>query len=338
MGGEGGASDGAAAQEGASRKWQKQGLSVHGAAAAAEAGSNGDEESGSILAPFAFNFSMRCDASALQTAGREALQAALQAAIGVVVTKFGGHDFRLELPRVGPSDHTLQGVLPLVLERVGPEGGARCFLVCKSWRRELEARGFCYRTYQLCSTLASANSAEVLVWNNREETVFDSGVPLIFERLAQKFLRRMEASTGQAEVALCADVIAFLKYSSGWKGSLHQWLQFASQEPHQSFLSRGATATANILTLPLVQWTFNPHWRCTEWRTLPGHSDRVNSTSFSSDGVLVVSGSHDTLLKIWDVETGAEVSNNAGVVCEKRGVLGHFVRIPWILICGVEVV
>ena len=287
---------------------------MHGAAGSAEAGSIEEQESGSILAPFAFNFSMRCDASALHTGGREALQAALQAAIGGVVTRFGGQKFRLELPRVGPSKDTLQRVLPLVLERMEPQFAAQSFWVCKAWRRELEARGFCYKTYQLCSTLASADSEEVWVFGSpsyQQKDVFSEEVPLVFERLAQKFLRRMGASTGQAEVALCADVIAFLQHSSGWKGTLHQWLQFASQEPRTSFLSQGATSTANILTLPLVQWTFNPHWRCTEFRTLPGHSDHVTSTSFSAEGALVVSASHDSLLKIWDVATGSEVRNPA---------------------------
>jgi hypothetical protein len=62
--------------------------------------------------------------------------------------------FKVRWTRVGPSDDTLQRVLPLVLDRVGPEGGAKCLLVCKSWRREMEARGVCTKTLQLCSALA----------------------------------------------------------------------------------------------------------------------------------------------------------------------------------------
>ena len=43
-------------------------------------------------------------------------------------------------------------------------------------------------------------------------------------------------------------------------------------------------------------------------RTLAGHSDEVNLVAISADGKRVVSGSKDTTVKIWDVETGTEVS------------------------------
>jgi len=40
-----------------------------------------------------------------------------------------------------------------------------------------------------------------------------------------------------------------------------------------------------------------------------GHTDDVHSVAFSPDGNRVVSGSEDTFVKIWDVATGALVSN-----------------------------
>jgi len=48
--------------------------------------------------------------------------------------------------------------------------------------------------------------------------------------------------------------------------------------------------------------------------TMTGHSDMVNSVDFSVDGKRVVSGSADTLVKIWDAVTGAEVSRFLGVL------------------------
>jgi WD40 repeat protein len=45
-------------------------------------------------------------------------------------------------------------------------------------------------------------------------------------------------------------------------------------------------------------------------RTLTGHTDGVWSTAFSRDGKLIVSGSEDTLVKIWDTQTGDEVSSH----------------------------
>ena len=42
---------------------------------------------------------------------------------------------------------------------------------------------------------------------------------------------------------------------------------------------------------------------------LTGHSSGVNAVAFSPDGTRVVSGSNDSLVKIWSSETGAEVYN-----------------------------
>ena len=53
--------------------------------------------------------------------------------------------------------------------------------------------------------------------------------------------------------------------------------------------------------------------------TLTGHSSWVQSTAFSRDGTRVVSVSHDNLVKIWNVETGAEVRSFVGVRCGWRG-------------------
>ena len=53
--------------------------------------------------------------------------------------------------------------------------------------------------------------------------------------------------------------------------------------------------------------------------TLRGHSDCVRSVSFSADGKRVVSGSSDKLVKIWNSETGAEVSETGAEVCTPRG-------------------
>ena len=43
-------------------------------------------------------------------------------------------------------------------------------------------------------------------------------------------------------------------------------------------------------------------------RTLAGHLDWVRSVAISADGKRVVSGSEDETVKIWDVDTGTEVS------------------------------
>ena len=47
-------------------------------------------------------------------------------------------------------------------------------------------------------------------------------------------------------------------------------------------------------------------------RTLAVHSKAVFSVAFSPNGTRIVSGLGDKLLKIWDVETGAEVRSFVG--------------------------
>ena len=59
--------------------------------------------------------------------------------------------------------------------------------------------------------------------------------------------------------------------------------------------------------------------------TLVGHSYMVLSVAFSPNGDRIVSGSSDKLVKIWDTETGAEVSSFVEVHSGWR-VGGGFIR------------
>jgi len=90
---------------------------------------------------------------------------------------------------------------------------------------------------------------------------------------------------------------------------MQEWLQAASQEPNASFLTQGAASTAQSLGLTLVQWVGKPQGRYPGSYTLAGHSDIVQAVSVSRDGKRAISVSDDTLVKIWDTETGAEVSS-----------------------------
>jgi len=64
-------------------------------------------------------------------------------------------------------------------------------------------------------------------------------------------------------------------------------------------------------------------WECgVVWQvqTLTGHSNSVWSVAFSSNGKRIVSGSDDKLVKIWEVETGAEVNRFVGVRALRVGM------------------
>jgi len=188
------------------------------------------------LVPVTITFSMRCDATALP-GGQEALEASLKG----VVAEFGGRDFRLGRTRVGPNDDTLQRVLPFVLEHVGAAAVMRCSQACKPWRLELEARGFCNKTFQLCAALSLSRSAQAAYDSDGEDSDEMEGCS-VWNNLGQNALQRLNASAGP----LCLDVNSFLQRSWGWGGGLHEWLQAASQESGVSFL-HGAVSTAHIL-------------------------------------------------------------------------------------------
>jgi WD40 repeat protein len=181
---------------------------------------------------------------------------------------------------------TVQRVLSLLLPFVGPEGTVQCFQVCKSWRGELEAGGFCNTTAQLCSALAGGGDAA---------------------RLGQNALWRLNASSG-VDAERDMHLMAFLAKSLGWKGSLQEWLQVASQEPDANSLSRGAASTAKSLGLALVKWVGKPQGRFPGSYALIGHSGMVLSVSLSRDGKRAASASDEGRVKIWNAETGAEVS------------------------------
>ena len=159
--------------------------------------------------------------------------------------------------------------------------------VCKSWRGELEARGFCRKTVQLCSALAGGGDAE---------------------SLRQNALLRLDSSSGDdTERAMCLDGGAFLAKWAEREGNLQEWLQAASQEPDASFLSLGAASTAHSLGLQLVEWVGKPQGRYPDLYTLPGHLHTVSSVALSRDGKRAASAS-GVRLGVWNAETGAEVS------------------------------
>jgi WD40 repeat protein len=46
--------------------------------------------------------------------------------------------------------------------------------------------------------------------------------------------------------------------------------------------------------------------------TLEGHSDQVNFVTFSVDGSILASTSHDKTVKLWDGKTGAHITTLEG--------------------------
>ena len=252
---------------------QTRELSVHGATEANEQANQETQgrsvEDRALMVPVTVSFLMFCEPSALD--GKKiAMEATVAAALAkVVLGELGSPEFKMGWTRGGPSEDTLARVLPVILERVGPDlqGASRCYHVCKPWRRELDARGFCNRTVQLCVALTGGGHAHRTL-------------------LRESALRRQEASTLDAARGFYEDTSAFLKRHQPWAGNLQEWLQVASQEPDTSFLSRRAASTAQSLGLPLVKWVGGPilplpDGRIPALNLKKGHRASVSAVAFS---------------------------------------------------------
>jgi COMPASS component SWD3 len=70
-------------------------------------------------------------------------------------------------------------------------------------------------------------------------------------------------------------------------------------------------------------------------RSLPAHSDPVSSVDFVRDGTLIVSCSHDGLIRVWDTATGQCLrtivhEDNAPVTCVRFSPNGRYI-LAWTL-------
>ena len=190
-------------------------------------------------------------------------------------------------------------VLSLVLDRITKRDDLAAAIpilyeACASWRRELSHEGFCMRTFSLCRVLADGNSSQTL------------------QRVQSTIGRQLQRTSDQVETdqAWWLDARSLVQRCNFRVGSwtVWSWLQAASQEPHGP-LSRQAASTARVLGQHLVCWPDKPQVRFPGLCTLTGHSETVNSVAYSPDGKHIVSGSDDNTVKVWDSQTGTEVSH-----------------------------
>ncbi|WP_268767895.1 DUF4062 domain-containing protein [Methanosarcina sp. 1.H.T.1A.1] len=82
-------------------------------------------------------------------------------------------------------------------------------------------------------------------------------------------------------------------------------IQQALNQPYESEVA--IKAKTFDYRKPWIRWINKPQKKSLCLMKLVGHTDFVNACSFSPDGKIIVSASHDLTLRIWDTETGEEI-------------------------------
>jgi len=132
--------------------------------------------------------------------------------------------------------------------------------------------------------------------SNSPSQIYDSALTLcpssswIHECYTEKFSQKIKVVVGPAEWGACTRTVSCT-------GDYTTSLAY-----HNNTI---ATGLVNDITI------FNA-LTGSQTAVLSGHTEYVISVAFSSDGTLLVSGSHDKTIKLWDVQTGGVVKTFHG--------------------------
>ena len=165
------------------------------------------------------------------------------------------------------------------------------YQTCRTLKTQLSDDGFSMMTFSLCRALADGND------------------PQTMQRVEATIGRQLGRLPDQDERVWWLDARSLVQRCRRRVGSgtVWSWLQAASQEPDGP-LSKQAADTAKMLGQHVVFWPDKPQVRFSGLCTLTGHSNYVRSVAYSPDGKHIVSGSEDNTVKVWDSQTGKEVS------------------------------
>jgi WD40 repeat protein len=86
-------------------------------------------------------------------------------------------------------------------------------------------------------------------------------------------------------------------------------LQMAANQPDLSPVAQAAIVHLNREGKEWLRWVNKLQKVSPVLMTLQGHSGAVNACEYSPDGKRIVSGSNDNTIKIWDADTGIEITS-----------------------------
>ena len=167
------------------------------------------------------------------------------------------------------------------------------YQTCKTWRKQLSDDGFCMRTFSLCRALADGNSSQTL---QRVQATIGRQLEQISDKDDTDQAWWLDA---RSLVQRCRVALDRGPYGAGYR----QPRRSRTAPCHGKQLLR-----QEMLGQHLVCWPDKPQVRFPGLCTLTGHSSDVRSVAYSPDGKHIVSGSYDNTVKVWDAQTGKEVS------------------------------